>query len=551
MRSHTRLGLASVSLLIALYACAKKDEKQPGTLPGVSSATSGVTSSAGKGGSAGMGMGGKGGSGGAGGLGGATSSSAGGTGGTGSGGTSGVGGTGGIGVGGAGGSMPNTLKAAWADYSQDKNAIEGATALASDTTGNVFVAGTFTGLITLAGKSHGPAMGKQDIYLGKLDPTGKHVWSTQWVSSGSPSITAMAADFGGNLYVIGQYDASLKIGANQLPAANNNFTMFAALLEPNGNVKWAKAIGGGGEHRPTAVATDKAGGIVATGYFKGTMDFGKQGGLGDPVTVAAVNDYDIFLVKLDDKGNPFIAQRYGDLGPQLSWSVATGNNNEVALAGSFSGDIDFGGGKQSTQDKGNAFVAVLTPDLQMMPTFKHKWTKVLGGADFQEARSLVFDSKNDLLVSGYFAASMLLDKVLKSAGDDDIFVAKMAANDGMFLWSAAFGDAQQQRAYGLLVTAQDESVVVGYANGTTAVASDMLVSKGSSDAVVLKLDSSGKALWGASFGGGGVDEAKAIARGMNNQMLVAGNFNSEIDLGVGKWTTMQPDLFVAAFPPNP
>jgi hypothetical protein len=540
--------LVAPSLYFLATSCSSEEDDKKKLTTTSSTASSSAASGAGGEGGAGGGVGGAGGGGGAGGLGGAGGNGVGGAGG--SGGQAGVGGAGGGGGGGtgggggAGGAPPKGFFADWADYSKDANAVEKATALATDPSGNVLLAGTFNGLITIDKMTKGPAA-KNDVYLAKLTKDGKHVWSKQLMSLGSPAVTGIATDANGGIVIVGRFDDELTIGNNtKLVAPNKSNTMFVARLDAQGNAVWSKAIGDVAEQHVTDVTVDKAGNIVLTGYFKGVMDFGKVGGNGAPVVITATDAYDVFLAKIDPQGNPVFASRFGGFLDQLAYGVATDGANNIAVVGSFYGNIDFGGGTFNTPD-GNAFAASFTPQ------GAHRWSKNMGGANFQEARSVRFDSANDALVTGYFGASMLLDQVITSNGEEDIFVTKIAGPTGDFKWSVSFGDKNPQRALDLTVSSKDEPIVVGYANGTVTVGATVLNTKGLSDVIAIKLDAAGKPLWAGSWGGAGVDEATHVVRSMLDEPILAGNFTGEIDLGPGLWTAAITDLFLARLPVGP
>ena len=529
------LFLASVALCcvyLGLQACSKADDSKRQLSLNTAASTSTVATSSSKGagghgGAGGAGMGGMGGmDGDVGGAGGDTGAGANGTG----------------GAGGAGGGTVGPEKALWADYSKDGGGDELATAVASDSKGNVILAATFSGLLTLDKITESAAQGTYDIYLGKFDGAGKNIWHQHFVSLGAPAITGVAVDAQDNIIIVGRFNNKLTIGASELVSPQKSVAMFIAKLDSNGVAQWSKSISDNYDKQATAVAVDKSGNIVTTGYFKGGMDFGKIGGSGAPVTIAATDGADVFLAKLDTNGNPLFAQAFGTTDDQLSWAITTDAGGNIAIAGSFNGQINFGVNTFNTAN-GDAYVA------KFSPAGAHVWSKVLGGAKFQEARGVGFDSNGDVLVTGYFQASMLLDQVLTSAGDDDIFVAKMAAANGAFMWSANYGDSYQQRGYGLAVSNKNEPVVIGYANGNTLIGS-LLMSAGSSDVIAFKLDPSGKPLWAASWGGMSVDEGRVIALA-NDKPIIGGNFGASISFGLGTFTTTLTDLFIAELPVLP
>ncbi|MBM4356638.1 MAG: hypothetical protein FJ096_00860 [Deltaproteobacteria bacterium] len=553
LRHSLGFALLGATVFQLVAACGSADDKKKlTTTSSTTDAATAVTTTSsgggegGAGGAAGAGGVGQGGAGGAGGQGGSTATA--GQGGAG-GGSSGEGGAGGGssgegGAGGGGGSAPMGFNAIWGHHSKDSSGAEKATALATDSAGNVLVAGTFTGLITIAGKTVGPAA-KNDIYLGKLDKDGKHLWSKQLPSLGSPAIMGVAVDASDNIVIVGRFDDELTIGnTTKLLAPNKSNTMFIAKLDPNGNAMWSRAVGDVADQQVRDVAVDKAGNILVTGFFKGTMDFGKVGGVGNGVSISASDAFDVFLAKIDGTGNPVWAKAFGGNLDQFAWSVATDATNNVAVVGSFYNSIDFGGGTFNTAD-GNAFAA------KFDATGMHKWSKNMGGANFQEARGVQFDASGDALVAGYFQASMLLDQPITSKGEDDIFVTKIAGTNGDFKWSASFGNKDPQRAADLAITSTGEPIVTGYANGTLTIGATVLNGKGLSDVIAIKLSAAGMPLWAGSWGGSGVDEGVVVARGLGDQPVLAGNFTGEIDFGLGTWMAAETDLFVVKLPANP
>ncbi|MBT4486382.1 MAG: hypothetical protein HN732_14180 [Rhodospirillaceae bacterium] len=83
-------------------------------------------------------------------------------------------------------------------------ANDGALALTTDASGNIFVAGqTYSEIGT--GVTHA---GGSDGYLSKLDTDGTLVWNKQFGGTGSDRATAVAVDGSGNIYVAGEKDGN-------------------------------------------------------------------------------------------------------------------------------------------------------------------------------------------------------------------------------------------------------------------------------------------------------------------------------------------------------
>jgi hypothetical protein len=164
---------------------------------------------------------------------------------------------------------------------------QSAQSLAVDGAGNMIVVGLAAGTLDLGG---GPlsAMGTQDIFVGKLDPSGAHVWSKRFGSAGSTcTIADVAVDGAGSLVITGEFFGSLNLGGGPLPGTS---AMFVGKLDPSGTHVWSKSFGNSSAPNPRSVAAESGGGSVIGGAFGTTIDFG--GGTLSP------NGYDIFVLKL-------------------------------------------------------------------------------------------------------------------------------------------------------------------------------------------------------------------------------------------------------------
>ena len=84
-------------------------------------------------------------------------------------------------------------------------------------------------------------------------------------------------------------------------------------------------------------------------------------------------------------------------------------------------------------------------------------------------------------------------------------------------WDSAFGGEQDDKAYGLLVTADGGLVVAGVTASMGA---------GERDAWVFKLDGKGSVVWDRTYGGERNDEAYAIAAASGGGFVVAGTTES-------------------------
>jgi Beta-propeller repeat len=140
--------------------------------------------------------------------------------------------------------------------------------IASDAAGNILVTGGFRGSVDFGG---GPlttsSIYDYDVFLAKFDAGGAHVWSKRFGSNQNDSGYAVAVDGKGNVVVSGAGGAPIDFGGGTL--THNG--IFLAKYDEMGNHLWSKAFGSGAGK---GVAFDPQGNIVLTGGVVGARDFG-------------------------------------------------------------------------------------------------------------------------------------------------------------------------------------------------------------------------------------------------------------------------------------
>jgi hypothetical protein len=127
-----------------------------------------------------------------------------------------------------------------------------------------------------------------------------------------------------------------------------------AKLDAAGNALWSKLFGDASNQIGSSIAVDGTGNVLSTGYFGGTVDFGKG-----PLTSAG--SYDLFVAKLDAAGNALWSKRFGDADAQHGTSIAVDGAGDVLMTGNFYGTVDFGKGPLTSAGGYDLFVAKLAP----------------------------------------------------------------------------------------------------------------------------------------------------------------------------------------------
>ena len=240
----------------------------------------------------------------------------------------------------------------WSKRFGDAQAQSGK-AVAVDPAGNVVILGDAAGVIDFGGGALTTA-GGNDVFLASLDENGNYFWGKIFGNNVAQAGSAVAIDTVGNVVITGSAAGQINFGGGALISAGGN-DVFVARFTQGGMHLWSKLFGGAGAENGRGVSVDPFGGIVLTGDFATTVNFG-----GTALTSAG--NTDVFVVKLDSLGGHVWSRRAGDAQAQVPNGVAT-DITGVLVAGAFAGGIDFGGGSTALTSLGgnDAFVAKLAP----------------------------------------------------------------------------------------------------------------------------------------------------------------------------------------------
>ncbi|MEO7330274.1 MAG: hypothetical protein ABI193_16985 [Minicystis sp.] len=223
--------------------------------------------------------------------------------------------------------------------------------VAVDGLGSVVVTGDMAGKTDFGGGNLTSA-GATDVFVASFDGAGNNAWAKRFGDAGAQTAGAIAADAGGAIAIVGNVAGKIDFGGGNLTSAGMT-DIYAAKFTAAGMFLWGKRFGAAGAENGRDVAIDPFGGIVITGDFPGSVDFG--GG-----ALVSAGATDVFAVKLDTLGGHVWSKRYGDVAAQLGLGVAA-DATGVALTGSLAGSMDFGGGALTSAGMTDIFLAKLAP----------------------------------------------------------------------------------------------------------------------------------------------------------------------------------------------
>ena len=145
---------------------------------------------------------------------------------------------------------------------------DGAQDVAVDSEGNVYVVGGTEG--ALPGKA---SAGKRDAFLRKYDSTGEEIWTRQFGSSEWDGATSVAVDAAGNIYVAGNTSGTLpgQASAGSLPGRERPRDVFLRKYDTVGQELWTHQFGSAGDDEANGVAVDGEGNVYVAGVVSDVL----------------------------------------------------------------------------------------------------------------------------------------------------------------------------------------------------------------------------------------------------------------------------------------
>jgi len=216
--------------------------------------------------------------------------------------------------------------------------------IATDGAGNVYTTGYFNATADFDPGTNTFNLTSEDdndIFISKLDASGNFLWAKKMGGKGGDRGYSIAIDGAGNVYTTGYFNATADFDPGtetfNLTSEDDN-DIFISKLDAFGNFLWARAMGGLSGDGGNSIATDGAGNVYTTGYFKNTVDFDPGEGI---FNLISAGGNDIFISKLDASGNFLWAGAIGGASNDMGNSITTDSAGNVYTTGYFRGAIDF------------------------------------------------------------------------------------------------------------------------------------------------------------------------------------------------------------------
>lgn len=344
------------------------------------------------------------------------------------------------------------------------------TAIATNSSGSIFVAGQFRGEATFGSFTlNANGNDSTDVFVMKLDPNGVVEWAVSCGGNGTDEANGIAVDVSGNVYVTGRFRGNAFFGTTNLTSVNYEGTSnpsmdaFVFKLNPNGNWLWTKSGSSVEDNKGMDVDVDGSGNVYWAGIFGGQL------------TIDNTQNLNLlnagFLVKLNTDGDEQWFRHH--TAAQLSlYEVEVVNDNTICVSGNQSGQLGvFDNGLQlfPFDYANNAYV------LKYNSSGNFGWQFRLGSESYLNVQGLDSGPSDEIYISGVFNCAY--DELAEiygigyyySVGYRDVFVARISPQ-GSLDWARHMGGPNDDFISGVTVTSSNNVFTVGGFSGYIAMA---------------------------------------------------------------------------------
>lgn len=287
------------------------------------------------------------------------------------------------------------------------NGGAGASAVAMDSSGNIYVTGGTDG--NLPGFTNA---GGADLFVMKLNSEGELQWIQQMGTASGDSAWGVATNSGsGDVYItghtIGDFPGFTNKGASDL---------FVMKLDSSGTQQWTQQLGTAGVEQGTGIATDRSGNVYIAGYTdKAFPSFSNMG------------DVDLVIIKLNSNGEQLWINQLGTAKSESPTGIATDRSGDIYISGSTSGSFP---GFSNAGEERDMFLIKLNTNSAL------QWTRQVGTNMSDHGTGVATDGAYDVYVSGDTAGSYPGSSI---SALTDLTVTLFNAGGGEQQWTKQLG----------------------------------------------------------------------------------------------------------------
>ncbi|MFN0187509.1 MAG: T9SS type A sorting domain-containing protein [Bacteroidia bacterium] len=362
----------------------------------------------------------------------------------------------------------------WGKSYGSSGADEGST-LCLDQQGFLYITGFFLTTIDFSGGTGTlflNSFGDFDAFLLKLDTAGNEIWAKQFGGfMGIDEGKSVVVDDSSNVYLAGFFTGSADFDPSNnmfvlTAAGGSQFEGYVVKLDVNGDLVWAKQLGGTNADLVRYMAINSSGDLYITGTYRGVADLDPSA---NTTSFTSNGSDDVFIVKLNRSGNFIWAKSLGGSSSDLGHGITVDQFSYVIVAGQFIGSVDFDPGAGNVFMSSQGFYDSFVLKLDSSGNFS--WVKRINSTSNVNSRFIKTDMLNQIYITGSYTGTIDLNpdttitQNVSNAGSDDIFVLKMDEN-GSFVWGITMGGLNFDQATSMEVSDSLNVYLSGLFNST-------------------------------------------------------------------------------------
>ncbi len=232
------------------------------------------------------------------------------------------------------------------DFALNSSAFPGITVndAVTDPEGNVYIVGTFAGMVTANLGGTRNSFSNQNVFLARYDRNGAFSRYRGITAIGNLLEGASLVYKDGFIYLAGAIRGngnSIQTGLASPPtisvSSSGSTDLLVVKYDTSLVYQWHYLAGSTGTDLALGLDVDPAGNVFVTGSFEGTVDFDGGAAL-LPQTSAGGEDW--YVVKLSSTGVPLYVNTFGSTGNDRGLDLAMSSSGLVYVGGKFSGTFD-------------------------------------------------------------------------------------------------------------------------------------------------------------------------------------------------------------------